>query len=135
MNSENIKFSDAYRTIGEIAKELNLINNKNGKLQTHTLRFWEKEFKQIKPTIRAGNRRYYSEKDFQIIKLVKRLLKDECITIKGVKKILNNQKTNVLDVHRTIGVNTPNLNKSKSIKSRIDKIKKILNELRNLKHG
>ena len=66
---KNIKSSDPYKTIGETAKELNLINEKTGKVQTHTLRFWESEFRQIKPSIKAGGRRYYSEKDLEIIRL------------------------------------------------------------------
>ena len=71
------KSENAYKTIGEVAKELGLINEKNGNLQTYTIRFWETQFKQIKPTIRAGNRRYYSNKDFEIIKKVKFMLKDQ----------------------------------------------------------
>ena len=47
-----------YKTISEVAKLLNLVNTKNGNLTTHTLRFWEKKFKQIKPKIFAGKRRY-----------------------------------------------------------------------------
>ena len=62
------KINNAYKTIGEVARELGLINPKNGNLRTHTIRFWETQFKQIRPTIRAGNRRYYSNKDFKIIK-------------------------------------------------------------------
>ena len=54
--NNNIKNYEAYKTIGEVAKELNLVNPKNGLLQTHTLRFWEKQFRQIKPSIRAGNK-------------------------------------------------------------------------------
>ena len=50
-----------YKTIGEVAKILNLVNKKNGKLSTHTIRFWEKEFKQIKPFIFSGKRRYYDD--------------------------------------------------------------------------
>ena len=42
------KFDDAYKSIGEVAQDLNLINPKTGKLNTHTIRFWEKEFKEIK---------------------------------------------------------------------------------------
>ena len=53
------KTFDAYKTISEVAEILNLVNSKNGSLSTHTLRYWEKEFKQIKPKILAGNRRYY----------------------------------------------------------------------------
>ena len=43
------KLDDAYKSIGEVAKILNLVNKKNGNLNTHTIRFWEKEIKQIKP--------------------------------------------------------------------------------------
>ena len=53
------KNNDAYKSIGEVAKILNLVNEKNGSLNTHTLRFWEKEFKSISPKIFAGRRRYY----------------------------------------------------------------------------
>ena len=63
------KFETAYKTIGEVAKELDLINNKNGKLNTHTIRFWEKEFKQIKPKLFAGRRRYYDEETVKILKI------------------------------------------------------------------
>ena len=86
----NIKSDDAYKTIGEVTKELGLVDKKTGNLQTHTLRYWESQFKQIKPSIRAGNRRYYSKKDFKIIKLIKFLLKEKGLTINGVKKLLNN---------------------------------------------
>ena len=76
----------AYMTIGEVAKKLDLINKKNGHLQTHTIRFWEKQFKQIKPQIRAGKRRYYSNKNFELLKNIKFLLKEKGLTISGVKK-------------------------------------------------
>ena len=56
------KTENAYKTIGEVAKDLNLVNSKNGKLNTHTIRFWEKEFKEIKPKIFSGKRRYYDKK-------------------------------------------------------------------------
>ena len=64
-----------YKTIGEVAKLLNLVNKKTGKLSTHTLRFWEKEFKEIKPYIFAGNRRYYDEKLIKTLKIIQFLLK------------------------------------------------------------
>ena len=67
----NTKSDEAYKTIGEVAKDLGLIDKKNGNIQTHTLRYWETQFKQIKPLIKAGKRRYYSKKDFQIIELIK----------------------------------------------------------------
>ena len=56
----NNKSKDAYKTIGEVTKELDLVDKKTGHLQTHTIRYWETQFKQIKPSIRAGKRRYYS---------------------------------------------------------------------------
>ena len=69
------KSDDAYKTIGEITKELGLIDSKTGHLQTHTLRYWETQFKQIKPSVKAGRRRYYSKKDFMIISKIKFLLR------------------------------------------------------------
>ena len=62
-----------YKTIGEVAKELNLIDKKTGNPQTHTIRFWESQFKQIKPTILAGRRRYYSSKNIKMISYIKSL--------------------------------------------------------------
>ncbi len=56
------KSDTAYKTIGEVAKILNLTNSKTGTLSTHTIRFWEKEFKQLKPKVLNGNRRYYDQK-------------------------------------------------------------------------
>ena len=56
------KTNEAYKTIGEVTKEIGLIDSKTGNLQTHTLRYWETQFRQIKPSIKAGNRRYYSKK-------------------------------------------------------------------------
>ena len=69
MNSIS-KSDDAYKTIGEITKELGLIDKNTGNLQTYTLRYWETQFKQIRPEIGAGKRRYYSKKNFETIKLI-----------------------------------------------------------------
>ena len=57
------KTEDAYKTIGEVVKILGLKNKNNKKLPTHTIRFWEKSFKQIKPKILSNNHRYYDKKD------------------------------------------------------------------------
>ena len=84
------KNDDAYKSIGEVAKDLNLVNLKTGKLNTHTIRFWEKEFKQIKPIILKGNRRYYDKKNIELLKKVYFLLKDQGMTIKGSGKIEQN---------------------------------------------
>ena len=69
--NNNEKSINAYKTIGEVTKELGLIDKKSGRLQTHTIRYWETQFKQIRPVLRAGKRRYYSPKDFDIIKSIK----------------------------------------------------------------
>ena len=128
----NIKSDEIYKTIGEITKDLNLID-KNGNLQTHTLRYWETQFKQVKPTVRAGNRRYYSKKDFQIIKKIKFLLKDKGLTINGVRKILNNPSPSSIDANVDLGVYKQSLSSSKSIKDRVNKISRIIKEIKKLK--
>ena len=99
----NIKKHDAYKTIGETAKELSLIDKKTGHLQTHTIRYWETQFKQINPSIRVGGRRYYSKKDIKIINYIKFLLKEKGFTVNGVKKILNEDELRILkrDFYRT----------------------------------
>ena len=118
------KNNDAYKTISEVAELLNLINPNTGKVSTHTLRFWEKEFKQIKPKIFAGNRRYYNKNSIEILKKIKFLLKDKGMTIKGVKKHLLNDESK-LDETMNTTINTKNILKSKLIK-----ISKIVKELK-----
>ena len=124
-----IKKSDnAYKSIGEVAKILNLINKKKGTLNTHTIRFWEKEFKQIKPKILNGNRRYYNNDVIEVLKKVKYLLKDQGMTINGAIKVLNSDKSLKLDV-------LPNnsINADYSIKNKLKKISNIIKQLKNLK--
>ena len=130
-----IKSDDAYKTIGEVAKELDLTDKKTGHLQTHTLRYWETQFKQIKPIIRAGRRRYYSRKNIQIIKLIKFLLKERGLTMNGVKKILNDPKMHSLDDNMDLGVYKTDLKNSKFIKEKIKKIYKIISELKKFNDG
>jgi DNA-binding transcriptional MerR regulator len=130
-----LKSADAYKTIGEVTKELGLIDKKTGHLQTHTLRYWENQFKQIRPLIRAGKRRYYSKQNFQIIKLIKFLLKEKGLTINGVKKILNNPKIHSLDDNMNLGIYKPDLQNTKIIKNKVKKISKIIKELKNLSNG
>ena len=130
---DDVKNTEAYKTIGEIAKELNLINKKTGSLQTHTLRYWEKEFKQIKPKIMAGKRRYYSKKNFEIIKIIKFLLKDKGFTINGVKKILANTDTDMLDANVDLGVYKSDLNVIKNFKNKVKKISNLIKELKSFK--
>tara|TARA_Y100000590_G_scaffold346538_1_gene396852 strand:- start:3578 stop:3973 length:396 start_codon:yes stop_codon:yes gene_type:complete len=128
-----LKKENAYKTIGEVAKELDLINKKTGALQTHTLRYWETQFRQIRPSVRAGKRRYYSKKDFNTIKIIKFLLKDKGLTINGVKKILDQNKIHHLDDKGHLGVYNQNLETNKLIKDKLKNISKIIKELKNLK--
>ena len=114
----------AYKTISEVAESLNLVNSKNGSLSTHTLRYWEKEFKQIKPKIFAGNRRYYDVQTIEIIKNIKFLLKDKGMTIQGVKKQLDNDETG-LDETVNISINTKNI-----LKTKLSKISKMIKDIK-----
>ena len=59
---------NAYKTIGEVVKILGLKSKKGNKSPTYILSFWEKEFKQIRPKILNGNRRYYDKKNIDILK-------------------------------------------------------------------
>ena len=128
------KKPEAYKTIGEVAEIVGLVDKKRGTLSTHTIRFWEKKFSQIKPKILSGKRRYYNNKIIRIIKLIKYLLKEKGMTIKGAKAILNNPKSLKLDGTIKYSVNNQSLNKEK-IKGKIKKISKIIDELKKLKNG
>ena len=119
------KSNRTYKSIGEVAKILNLVNEKKGTLNTHTIRFWEKEFKQIKPNIFNGNRRYYNNETIEILKKVKFLLKDQGMTINGVKKVLNSDKSLKLDELQNNSINTTIKNKLKNISDIIKQIKKL----------
>ena len=74
------KSPDAFRTISEVAEELDL--------PQHVLRFWETRFNQIKPMKRGGGRRYYRPQDVELIKGIRHMLYDQGYTIKGVQKLL-----------------------------------------------
>ena len=118
------KNNHAYKTISEVAELLNLINPNSGKVSTHTLRFWEKEFKQIKPKIFAGRRRYYDQDTIEVLKNIKFLLKDKGMTIKGVKRHLLNDKSELDETNNT-SINTKNI-----LKSKLTKISKIIKQLK-----
>ena len=114
-------------TISELSKILNLVNPVNKKPLNHILRYWEKQFKQIKPKI-INNRRYYSLEQIEVIKMIKFLLKNKGMTIKGVKNILNS-KINKLDDHNSHGLKAEYyknnfINKSKSILNKIKSFKR-----------
>ena len=123
------KNDEAYKSIGEVAKLLNLVNKKKGTLNIHTIRFWEKEFKQIKPKILTGNRRYYDKSTIELLKKVQFLLKEQGMTIIGVKKLLNFNKSLKLDEFSNKPIS---INNSK-IKSKLKNILKLVSDIRKLK--
>ena len=122
---DNIKKNRKYKTIGEVAKILNLLNKKKGSLSTHTIRFWEKEFKQVKPKVFTGNRRYYDEKCINLLKKIKFLLKDKGMTLNGVKKVLNSENSDIDEIYNT------SIKQKNIIKTKLINIKKIIKEIRN----
>ena len=77
------KTADAFRTISEVASDLDL--------PQHVLRFWESRFTQIRPLKRGGGRRYYRREDIELLRAIRQLLYGEGYTIKGVQKILKEQ--------------------------------------------
>ena len=117
------KLSSAYKTIGEVVKILDTTEPIEIKINTHTLRFWEKNFNQIKPKIFNNKRRYYDSSSIEILKLIKFLLKSEGMTIQGVKKHLNQNNSNLDDsVYRSI--------KTKYFKNKLSNLKNIIRELK-----
>ena len=125
MNKEDT----AYKSIGEVAKILNLINKKKGTLNTHTIRFWEKEFKQVKPKILSGNRRYYNYQTIETLKKVQFLLKEQGMTINGARKLLNSKGSLELDELTNKSISDDN----NKIKSKLKKILNIVKEIKKLK--
>ena len=124
------KFEGSYKSIGEVAKILNLVNEKNGSLNTHTLRFWEKEFTNINPKIFAGRRRYYDKSSIELLKKIKFLLKNQGMTIKGVKKALSSSTSFNLD---DLSNKSININNKLVLKKKINKISKLVKEIKDLK--
>ena len=123
------KLNSAYKSIGEVAKILGLKDEKKGRLNTHTIRFWEKKFKQIKPKSFNSNRRYYDQNTIDVLKKIKYLLKEQGMTIEGVKKMLKKNNPLKLDdfSNKSITVRDNNL------RIKLSKISKIINELKDLK--
>ena len=112
--------------ISELAIELDLVDPKNKKPLNYVLRYWEKEFSQIKPKI-INKRRYYSKDQVEIFKMIKYFLKNQGLTISGVKNILNS-KINKLDDYNYNSLKTSYLKNKFKIKSQ-----KILSKLNRLK--
>ena len=121
------KSLEAYKTISEVVKIIGLKPKKNKSLPTHTIRFWEKEFKQIKPIFLNGKRRYYDEKNIKLLKKIHYLLKVQGMTISGAKKILTNQDPLKLDEISNHSIKATNL------KNKLLKISNILKSLKTYK--
>ena len=121
------KSDEAYKTIGEVVKILDLKTRSGNKTSTHTIRYWEKEFKQIKPKILSGNRRYYNKANVDLLKKIKFLLKEQGMTINGVKKILDKGYSNHLDEISNESIRADNL------RNKISNISKIIKDLKKIK--
>ena len=116
------KSSKAYKTIGEVAEILELDSTGNKK-NTHTIRYWVSEFKQIKPII-INKRRHYDERSIDLLKKIKFLLKDKGMTISGAKKQLNEDFFDI-DANENKTIN------SLDLKYKLNKINKLIKELKN----
>ena len=111
--------------ISEVSKIINLYDPLKKKPLNHVIRYWEKEFKQIKPK-KINKRRYYSIKQVEIIKMIKFLLKNKGMTIKGVKNLLESN-VNKLDDHNILSLKASYYKIDLKYKSKklLEKIKKI----------
>tara|TARA_Y100001958_G_C21222039_1_gene547394 strand:+ start:1385 stop:1765 length:381 start_codon:yes stop_codon:yes gene_type:complete len=113
--------------ISELSKMLNLVDPMTKKPLNHILRYWEKEFKEIKPK-KINNIRYYSSKQVEIIKMIKFLLKSKGMTILGVRNLLNSN-INKLDDHKGHSLKADYYRNFLKLKSKtlVEKINKIKN--------
>ena len=112
-------------TISDLSKLLNLVDSNNKPLN-YIIRYWEKEFIQIKPK-KINNRRYYTQEQVEIIKLIKFLLKNKGMTVNGVKNVLKYK------IYKLDDYNSNSL-KAEYYKSKvIEKSKKVLIKLKKLK--
>tara|TARA_S200000501_G_C20503259_1_gene603602 strand:+ start:303 stop:668 length:366 start_codon:yes stop_codon:yes gene_type:complete len=111
-----------YKTISEVVKILNMTKQSGANSQSHTIRYWQTQFKQIKP-IKINNRRYYDQKNIDILIKIQYLLKNEGMTINGVKKVLNSNNLNIDENYKKII-------SSYDIKFRLNKINNIIKNLK-----
>ena len=119
------KINSAYKTISEVLKILNSNIDTRKKNKLHTIRFWETQFKQLNPK-RINNRRYYDNKNIDTLLKIQFLLKNQGMTISGVKKLLNNNNLNI-DLNEKKNINSIN------IKYRLNKINKLIKNLKQTK--
>tara|TARA_Y100001958_G_scaffold153385_1_gene140801 strand:- start:535 stop:909 length:375 start_codon:yes stop_codon:yes gene_type:complete len=122
------KFDNAYKSIGEVADILDLKDPKTGKLNTHTIRYWETQFKQIKPKFFSSNRRYYDNNTVKLFIKIKYLLKEEGLKIEGVKRILSRNKTLKLDDLNNRFIN----NRETDLILKLNNISKIVKDLKKI---
>ena len=116
------KFRNSYKTISEVLHILNMVNTSIKKNQLHTIRFWETQFKQLKPK-KINNRRYYDNKNIDTLLKIQFLLKDQGLTIKGAKKILDNNNLSI-DLNEKKNINPNN------IKFRLNRINSLIKNLK-----
>ncbi len=90
------KDSGAFRTIGELSKELNI--------KPHILRYWEDQFGMLQPLKRAGSRRHYRPEDVEMVKTINRLLNEEGYTIKGARKSLSSRDKSLVGASHGVPV-------------------------------
>ena len=121
---DQFKEDSKYKTIGEVAQILNLIDKKKGTYSTHTIRFWEKEIRQVKPKLFNGRRRYYDEDTINLLKKIKFLLKDKGMTLKGVKKALNSKNSDIDELLNT------SIKQKNIIKTKLKKIKNLITNIK-----
>jgi DNA-binding transcriptional MerR regulator len=112
--------------ISEVSVYLDLVNPSSKKPLNHILRYWEKEFRQIKPK-KINNRRYYSTEQVEIIKKIKFLVKNKGMTISGAKKLLN------LNINKLDDYDLDSLKADYYKNALKNKSKNLLNKIKNLK--
>lgn len=115
------KKSGAFKNISELATEIGLIDKSTGKPKTHVIRFWEKKFKILKPSLLLNKRKYYSEADIKLFRRVKTLLKDKGMTIKGA----------IIAIEKEYSVDYKKINNIRS-ENNLIKINKIIKELKKI---
>ena len=90
---EQNKKNSKYKTIGQVAKILNLVDKKKGTLSTHTIRFWEKEFEILSPKKNTKGTRKFTAQDIDKIELIHFLVKERGFTLEGAKKEIHSQNS------------------------------------------
>ena len=109
------KSPDAFRTISEVAAELDV--------PQHVLRFWESKFSQVRPLKRGGGRRYYRPEDVELLRRIRTLLYAEGYTIKGVQKVLReNSRKSVIEAPSGLAGDDESRGLSKEQRERIQSV-------------